>query len=81
MMRGLSLAAIALAALTAAGCGTNPLDRGLSGAGMGAGAGLVGAALLDSNLAAGAALGAAVGGAAGVLTNSDGVYLGEPVWR
>lgn len=79
-MRHASLAAIALAALVA-GCGTSPLDRGISGAGLGAGAGLVGAALLDGNLAGGAALGAAAGGAVGVLTNSDGVYLGEPVWR
>lgn len=67
-------------ALGVAGCGTTPLDRGTTGAAMGAGAGVVGAALLDSSLLGGAAVGALAGGAVGVLTDSDQLYLGEPVW-
>jgi osmotically inducible lipoprotein OsmB len=63
-----------------AGCGSTPLDRGTTGAAMGAGAGVVGAAILDSSLLGGAAVGALAGGAIGVLTNSDQLYLGEPVW-
>lgn len=72
---GLSVVAFALA-----GCGTNPLDRGTTGAGIGAGAGIVGAALLDTSLLGGAAVGALAGGAVGVLTTADQIDLGEPVW-
>lgn len=68
------------AVIGAAGCGSSPLDRGTTGAAMGAGAGLAGAALLDSSLLTGAAIGAVAGGAVGVLTTSDQLYLGEPVW-
>ncbi len=65
---------IALAALTLAlaACGYNTSDRALSGAGIGAGAGL----LVDEPLA-----GAVIGGAAGALTNPDQINLGRPVWR
>ncbi len=70
----------AAAAALLAGCGSTPLDRGTTGAGIGAGAGVVGAALLDTSLLGGAAVGALAGGAVGVLTDSDQLYLGEPVW-
>lgn len=79
-MRQALYAGLSLAVLALAGCGTNPLDRGTTGAGIGAGAGLVGAALLDTSLLGGLAVGAVAGGAVGVLTTADQIDLGEPVW-
>lgn len=79
-MRVLASVGLAVAALSVAGCGSSPLDRGTTGAGIGAGAGLVGAAVLDASLLGGAAVGALAGGAVGVLTTEDDLYLGEPVW-
>ena len=79
-MRVLASVGLAVAALSVVGCGSSPLDRGTTGAGIGAGAGLVGAAVLDASLLGGAAVGALAGGAVGVLTTEDDLYLGEPVW-
>ncbi len=58
--------------LLLAACGESRLDRGLSGAAIGAGAG----ALVDRPL-----LGAAGGAAAGALTDADDINLGDPIWR
>jgi hypothetical protein len=75
-----TIGAIALLA-TLAACGNNPGDRALSGAGIGAGTGAVGAVLLNSNPVAGAVIGGAVGAAAGGLTSDKDVNLGKPIWR
>jgi osmotically inducible lipoprotein OsmB len=67
--------AIALwAAALLAACGTTTSDRALSGAGIGAGIGLLGGP-------PGVLIGAAVGGAAGAVTRPDQIDLGRPIWR
>lgn len=58
------------AVLGLSGCGSTPLERGVSGAAIGAGAGAVGGALLGAP-GAGAAAGAAAGGVGGALTADD----------
>jgi hypothetical protein len=67
--------------LLLAACGESKLDRGLSGAAIGAGAGAAGSAATGGNMLGGAALGGAAGGAAGVLTEDEDLDLGDPVWR
>jgi hypothetical protein len=71
-MKKLAMAMIATALL--AGCGTTPGDRTLSGAGIGAGIGLLAGP-------PGVLVGAAIGGASGAVTDPDAVNLGTPVWR
>jgi osmotically inducible lipoprotein OsmB len=71
-MKKLAMAMIAAALL--AGCGTTTGDRTLSGAGIGAGIGLLGGP-------PGVLIGAAVGGATGAITDPEDVNLGRPVWR
>lgn len=61
-------------------CGHSPGDRALSGAGIGAGAGAVGGALVGSP-GTGALLGGAVGAAAGGLTSDKDIDLGKPIWK
>ena len=61
-------------------CGSDPGERALSGAGLGAATGAVGGALFG-NPAAGAALGGAAGAVAGGLTNRSQIDLGRPIWR
>ncbi len=74
--------ATAIAALlTISACGNTTSDRALSGAGIGAGAGAVGSALVGGSVGTGALIGAGVGAAAGALTDKDDVNLGKPVWR
>jgi hypothetical protein len=77
---GPKLGVLCLAATMLAGCGTNPGDRGLSGGLLGAGTGAaIGA--LAGNAATGALVGGLGGAAIGVLTSSDVIDLGKPVWR
>ena len=71
-MNKVAMALIAAALL--AGCGTTPGDRTLSGAGIGAGIGLLAGP-------PGVLVGAAIGGAGGAVTDAEDVYLGDPVWR
>ena len=75
IMRHVSPAVLALVALTAAGCGNSPLERGLSGAGIGAGVGAAGAAITGGSPLGGAAIGGIIGGAAGALTDEDDIDL------
>jgi len=70
---------IALVALAA--CGHDKGDRAISGAGIGAAAGGIGAAVIGADPVTGAAVGAAVGGVAGATTDEDDVDLGDPVWK
>lgn len=64
-----------------AACGTTARDRTLSGAGLGAGAGTVGAIIVKGNPITGAAIGAAAGAITGAVTDKDDVDMGEPLWR
>lgn len=70
----------ALALLALAACGDSRLERGATGAGLGAAGGAVGGALLGDP-GTGALLGGAVGGAAGALTDKDDIDLGDPIWE
>jgi len=79
-MKKWTFAAATAALLALSACGTDPGDRALSGAGIGAATGAVGGALVGNPLA-GAAIGAAVGGVAGAVTSPSQVDLGRPVWR
>ena len=79
IMKPARLLAVAGALLLGA-CGSDPGERALSGAGLGAATGAVGGALFG-NPAAGAALGGAAGALAGGLTNRSQIDLGRPIWR
>jgi len=73
-MRNLAIL-LGAATLALAGCGEGPLERGLSGAGIGAGVGAAGSALTGGSVLGGAAVGGIVGGAAGALTDEDTIDL------
>jgi hypothetical protein len=74
IMRYAKFGAIAVFATLLVGCGTTDGDRGLSGAGIGAGVGVLGG---PPGVVAGALIGAGVG----MVTEPDKVNLGEPVWN
>jgi osmotically inducible lipoprotein OsmB len=71
-MRNLIVATMAAALL--AGCGTAQGDRGLSGAGIGAGIGIVGGP-------PGMVVGAAAGAVVGLVTPPSKINLGRPAWQ
>ena len=71
-MRIFALAMVA--AVVLAGCGTTPGDRGLSGAGIGAGIGIIGGP-------PGMVLGAAAGAVVGMVTPPRKINLGKPAWH
>jgi hypothetical protein len=71
-MRTIGLISLACALLS--GCGTATGDRGLSGAGIGAGIGLIGGP-------PGVVVGGVVGAGVGMLTTPKQVNLGTPAWR
>ena len=78
--RALSVAAAMASMLVLAGCGTDPGDRAVSGAAIGAGAGaIIGAA--TGTAATGAAIGALGGAAIGAATDPCDLDLGAPYWR
>lgn len=58
-------------------CGNTPGQRALSGGAIGAGAGTVGAVLLDANPVAGALVGAAAGAVTGAATSKKTINLGD----
>ena len=70
-----------IAAFTVAGCGSTTEERGISGAGIGAGAGALIGAVTGISVVNGALIGAAAGGLTGVLTDESQVNLGDPVWK
>jgi osmotically inducible lipoprotein OsmB len=81
MIRTLTTSGIVFcAALAVAACGSTKMDRGLSGAGIGAAGGALAGALVGSPVT-GAVLGGAAGAATGVFTDSDQIDLGKPVWK
>lgn len=69
-----SFAIVTLTAFLLSGCGTATGDRGLSGAGIGAGIGVIGGP-------PGMVVGGAVGAVAGMLSKPQQVNLGKPAWR
>lgn len=71
-MRGIAMGM--LATMLLCGCGTAAGDRGLSGAGIGAGIGIIGGP-------PGMVVGGAVGAVAGMLSKPEQVNLGRPAWR
>ena len=56
------------------GCGTTMADRGLSGAGIGAGIGLIGGP-------PGVVVGGVVGAGVGMISSPRMIDLGRPPWR
>ena len=68
------VAVVALAAVILSGCGTATGDRGLSGAGIGAGIGLIGGP-------PGVVLGGAIGAGVGMVTRPSQINLGRPAWK
>lgn len=71
-MRAVCLLLMGCALLS--GCGTARGDRGLSGAGIGAGIGVIGGP-------PGMLVGGVVGAGVGMLTSPKEVNLGKPAWR
>ena len=71
----MKIMAVAVAGLVLlGGCGTTQGDRGLSGALIGGGIGLVGGG-------GGVVVGALVGAGIGMLTDNSTIHLGPPRWR
>ncbi len=68
---------LVVTALAASACGSSKGERALSGAGIGAAAGGIGAAALGGNPWTGAAVGGVVGGATGALTDKKDLDLGD----
>lgn len=62
-------------------CGNSTGDRALSGAGIGAGVGALGTAVVGGNPLAGAVVGGVVGAAAGGLTKKKDINIGDPIWK
>ena len=82
MIRRITIAVFAMSTtLALSACGDTAGDRGLSGAGIGAGAGAVIGSVTPIGWLGGALIGAAAGGATGVLTTPSQVNLGKPVWQ
>lgn len=78
-MKKVMLGVAVLALLSA--CGSTTEDRALSGAGIGAGIGAVGAAISGGSIAKGAVIGGAAGAVGGAVTKEEDVNLGRPAWR
>src|SRR3954451_7187338 len=76
-----SATVIAAASLLLTACGETRLDRGLSGAAIGAGLGAAASAATGGKLERGVLVGAALGAAVGALTDKGQIDLGEPVWK
>lgn len=75
MNKTATLTLVALTTLALAACGNTKTERGLSGAGIGAGVGAVGSTLTGGSPWTGAVLGGVVGGATGALTDKDDIDL------
>jgi len=79
-MRKLTLT-LAAASLFLSACGSTPVERGVSGAGVGASAGAIVGAVTGLSVLEGAVLGATAGGLTGALTKEHQINLGQPVWK
>ena len=65
---------VIFAATLLCGCGTAAGDRGLSGAGIGAGIGIIGGP-------PGVVVGGLVGAGVGLVSSPRAIDLGQPIWR
>lgn len=70
----MKIIAFSVAALLLTACGTTNSQRGLSGALIGAGVGLLGGPI-------GVGAGALIGAGTGILTDADDFNLGKPIWE
>ena len=75
-----SILSVMALGLGLAACGHTEGDRALTGAGLGAGAGLLGGAVVGHPVAGALVVGAA-GAATGALTDSDDINFGKPIWK
>jgi len=81
-MKTLSNMLVSLAAISLlAACGESPGERAVSGAGIGAGVGAVGSAIVGGDPLTGALVGGGVGAATGGLTKKKDLNLGDPIWK
>jgi osmotically inducible lipoprotein OsmB len=71
------LACAVASLLLVTACGNTPGQRALSGGAIGAGAGAVGAAILNTNPVTGAIVGGAVGAVTGAVTDKKDIDLGD----
>ncbi len=69
----MKIIALGAAALLLTACGTTNSSRGLSGAMIGAGVGMLGGPI-------GVGAGLLIGAGTGILTDADDFNLGKPIW-
>jgi len=69
-----SIGLVILVGTLLCGCGTTVADRGLSGAGIGAGIGLIGGP-------PGVLVGGVVGAGVGMVSSPNKIDLGRPLWK
>jgi len=74
-MKKTAFVVIVSSCLLLAACGNTRTERGLSGAGIGAGVGAVGSTLVGGSPWTGAAIGGVVGGATGAMTDKNDINL------
>jgi len=80
--RTISLASLLAAGIALSGCGSNSVERGVTGTGVGAASGAaVGALFGGIGAIPGALIGAGFGAGTGIATDEQDINLGEPVWR
>jgi hypothetical protein len=75
------LIALPLLAVSLSSCGADRGDRALSGAGIGAGVGALGAGVAGGDPVTGAIVGGAVGAGTGYITKERDLNLGRPAWK
>jgi hypothetical protein len=69
-----AVATVIVGTLLLSGCGTAAGDRGLSGAGIGAGIGVIGGP-------PGVLLGGVIGAGVGMVSKPSQINLGRPAWK
>lgn len=78
-MKKVAVAALALSVLS--GCGMDPTDRVISGAGFGAGLGALTAVATSVSPVAGLAVGGLLGGTMAYTSDPTDINFGKPIWR
>lgn len=75
------LVVVSFISFSVTACGNQQGERAVSGGGIGAGVGAVGAAVLGADPITGAIVGGAVGAGTGAATDKDDIDLGDPIWE